>query len=526
MQQLVNGRMKSGIQNTETCGAHCSALAECTGYAFVSAGWYHGECAVYGERLDEGLAKWEAFGMALENWVGFTVQENHVVGAVVMPDPTTDCYIRSQDGPPRTASPASRPPSFGPSGAPTYCAGCESVQFSYVGRGFCRGPQPYDLLCGRAKSGIRTELDCQNHCAEIGHCVGFAYVSEGIAAGECAIYGKGLDMGLETWEAFGKALKQWVGFPAPHHVIGNGVNPDPSSKCYKRGASFPNPPPPTPSPTPTEHPTTRPPSPSPSHTPTEPPTRHPTRYPTFAPTRPPTRPPPDLTRHLSHGGRCDDLIGTDPIHFQGKPACDPFAAKLNAIINAAVPNAAATWRCSEVGSNADGWSFLSFGKQVDQTNMATWWASRGQAASDVHIFTQATGIIYFDCRSGKIDRLNSFLGTSTPPTPAPTPPPTTKPNQNHYYIYPFSQQGWQGGWGGKCLCPDGKEYIVADIDPRYMRCSHPITYYGNNARTRTIACCGGTVSMGRTRRYAVDHGRKGYQVDCAGSVTMDPDSAE
>jgi len=185
----------------------------------------------------------------------------------------------------------------------------------------------------------------------------------------------------------------------------------------------------TPTNLPTGHPTRRPtryPTRNPTRNPTRHPTRHPTRYPTFTPTRPPTRPPPDLTRTLSHGGRCDDMIHTDPIHFMGKPACDPFAAKLNAMINAAVPNAAATWRCSEVGSRADGWSFLSFGKQADQTNMATWWASRGQARSDVHIFTQATGIIYFDCRSGKIDRLNGFLGTSTPPPPPPPPPRTRR----------------------------------------------------------------------------------------------------
>jgi len=59
-------------------------------------------------------------------------------------------------------------------------------------------------------------------------------------------------------------------------------------------------------------------------------------------------------------------------------------------------------------------------------------------------------------------------------------------------------QGTSGGWGGECTCPDGTVYIVGDKPGRQL------------------ACYGGTVTKGRTRRYAAENGKKGWEVQCAG----------
>merc|ERR1719502_206644 len=94
------------------------------------------------------------------------------------------------------------------------------------------------------------------------------------------------------------------------------------------------------------------------------------------------------------------------------------------MINQYVPGARASGFCSDHRTRKDGWSLLSYAKKVDQTNMRTMWKkiAHGRDA-DVHVFNQERGIIYFDCRSGKIARLNQLVRDWKPPgTNCPTGP--------------------------------------------------------------------------------------------------------
>jgi len=86
------------------------------------------------------------------------------------------------------------------------------------------------------------------------------------------------------------------------------------------------------------------------------------------------------------------------------------------MIDAYVPGARASWYCSTY-ARKDGWSLLSFRQKADQTNLAQMWnKAGGGAVNNVHIFPQQTGIIYFDCRGGKIQKLNQIVRDWRPAT--------------------------------------------------------------------------------------------------------------
>lgn len=313
----VNCRIKSGLADQEACAAACASKSECTGFAFVSDGYAKGECAVYGEGLDEGLPPFEAFGMAKIEWVGFSAS-NSQIGARVVADPSTKCYRRSfklMDSPkgacrhrsvtdkgrngqqfeklkvdatecrnecaskaeckafeiwpekphcelwnveplytddtkwsaefecykkmPSQVGPPGPPaPTYPPIIVPTYCTECaEAASFTLVGQGFCRGPEGvFQLVNGRIKAGLANQADCQAQCASLSECAGYAFVDAGIAKGECAVYGEKLDQGLNPWENFGKAVYEWVGFTVDNSDIGDQVQFDPSTKCFRKTA--------------------------------------------------------------------------------------------------------------------------------------------------------------------------------------------------------------------------------------------------------------------------------------------------
>jgi len=114
--------------------------------------------------------------------------------------------------------------------------------------------------------------------------------------------------------------------------------------------------------------------------------------------------------------KCDDYTYTDPIHFMGNATCEPFKNRLNAMINQYVPGANASWFCSDHTTRKDGWSLLSYAKKVDQTNMRTMWKEIANGTdADVTVFNSERGIIYFDCRSGKIATLNQLVRDWKPP---------------------------------------------------------------------------------------------------------------
>jgi len=132
--------------------------------------------------------------------------------------------------------------------------------------------------------------------------------------------------------------------------------------------------------------------------------------------------------------------------------------RLNAMIDAYVPGARASWYCSTY-ARKDGWSLLSFRQKADQTNLAQMWnKAGGGAVNNVHIFPQQTGIIYFDCRGGKIQKLNQIVRDwrpATKPGCGNTPLPRIIPAPPARITKYTSAFGGNGGGSINSYCPDG-----------------------------------------------------------------------